>query len=272
MNSTVYQSNANVLKAKTVNTVNDGLSIICVSCGKDVFMLSHEKCVARYALFLDSRVKRALFTSPVVAKSRHLGASTVVAKSSDAVIYSFFASQSNSPQLYNEDLKQIDPDNLEEMDLKCQMAMLTNGRNLGANGTDTIGFDMSKVECYNFHIKGHFARECRSPRDNRNKKTARRTFLVEVSTSNALVSQLANVINAESSKHKTSQDESMTHRPDAPIIEDWISDSEDETEIESVPKQREPSFVKSTIHVKTSRESVKKVKHNKQAENLRTNT
>nr|GEZ62768.1 ribonuclease H-like domain-containing protein [Tanacetum cinerariifolium] len=44
---------------------------------------------------------------------------------SDAVIYSFFASQSNSPQLDNEDLKQIDPDDLEEIDLKWQMAMLT---------------------------------------------------------------------------------------------------------------------------------------------------
>nr|GEZ66214.1 hypothetical protein [Tanacetum cinerariifolium] len=37
---------------------------------------------------------------------------------SDAVIYSFVASQSNSPQLENEDLKQIDADYLEEMDLK----------------------------------------------------------------------------------------------------------------------------------------------------------
>nr|GEX36322.1 ribonuclease H-like domain-containing protein [Tanacetum cinerariifolium] len=38
---------------------------------------------------------------------------------SDEVIYSFFASQSNSPQLDNEDLKQIDPDDLDEMDLKA---------------------------------------------------------------------------------------------------------------------------------------------------------
>ncbi|GKA47347.1 hypothetical protein Tco_0740230, partial [Tanacetum coccineum] len=33
---------------------------------------------------------------------------------SDAVIYSFFASQSNNSQLDNEDLKQINPDDLEE--------------------------------------------------------------------------------------------------------------------------------------------------------------
>nr|GEX64178.1 hypothetical protein [Tanacetum cinerariifolium] len=56
-----------------------------------------------------------------------------------------------------------------EMDLKWQMAMLTvrvrrflqrTRRNLGANRPTSMGFDMSKVECYNCHRKGHFAREC----------------------------------------------------------------------------------------------------------------
>nr|GEZ75818.1 hypothetical protein [Tanacetum cinerariifolium] len=40
-------------------------------------------------------------------------------------------------------------------------------RNLGDNRVKTMGFDMSKVECYNCHRKGHFARECRSPKDTR---------------------------------------------------------------------------------------------------------
>nr|GEX61193.1 ribonuclease H-like domain-containing protein [Tanacetum cinerariifolium] len=53
--------------------------------------------------------------------------------------------------------------------LSDAMAMLTmrarrflqrTGRNLGANGTTSIGFDMSKVECYNCHRRRHFAREC----------------------------------------------------------------------------------------------------------------
>nr|GFD32848.1 hypothetical protein [Tanacetum cinerariifolium] len=74
---------------------------------------------------------------------------------------------------------------------------------------------------------------------------------------------VANVFTVDSSEHKTRKDTSKTHRLDAPIIEDWISDSKDETEIEYVPKQREPSFVKSTEHVKPSRKSVKKVEHNK---------
>nr|GEW36250.1 ribonuclease H-like domain-containing protein [Tanacetum cinerariifolium] len=45
---------------------------------------------------------------------------------SNDVIYSFFASQSSSLQLENDDLKQINADDLEEMDLKWQMAMLTS--------------------------------------------------------------------------------------------------------------------------------------------------
>nr|GFB05914.1 hypothetical protein [Tanacetum cinerariifolium] len=74
---------------------------------------------------------------------------------SDVVIYTFFASLSNSPELDNDDLKQIDADDLEEMDLKWQMAMLTmrarrflqkTRRNLRANGTTSIGFDMSKEQ------------------------------------------------------------------------------------------------------------------------------
>nr|GEU81469.1 ribonuclease H-like domain-containing protein [Tanacetum cinerariifolium] len=80
-----------------------------------------------------------------------------------------YKAESNSPQLDNDDLKQIDADDLEEMDLKWQMAMLTmrarrflqmTGRNLEANGTTSIEFDMSKVESYNDHRRGYFAKEC----------------------------------------------------------------------------------------------------------------
>nr|GEY34420.1 hypothetical protein [Tanacetum cinerariifolium] len=65
-------------------------------------------------------------------------------------------------------------------------------RNLGDNRATSMGFDMSKVECYNCHRKGHFARECRSPKDLRRTgatEPQRRTAPVENSTSNALVSQ-----------------------------------------------------------------------------------
>ncbi|GKA92777.1 hypothetical protein Tco_0814702 [Tanacetum coccineum] len=80
-NSNECQSNASVLNTKTVIPVNDGSNLVCVSCGENVFLLSHEKCVAHYALSVDSRIKRALFTTPVAAKSRKLGATYVVVKS-----------------------------------------------------------------------------------------------------------------------------------------------------------------------------------------------
>nr|GEV48872.1 hypothetical protein [Tanacetum cinerariifolium] len=92
-----------------------------------------------------------------------------------AFVSSQTTDSTNEP-LDNDDLKQIDADDLEEMDLKWQMAMLTvrarrflqrTRSNLGANRPTSMGFDMSKVECYNCHRKGQFASECRSPKDTR---------------------------------------------------------------------------------------------------------
>ncbi|GKA06142.1 ribonuclease H-like domain-containing protein [Tanacetum coccineum] len=100
--------------------------------------------------------------------------STTVENLSDVVIYSFCASQPSIPQLDNENLQQIHPDDLEEMDLS----------------KERIGFDKSKVECFNCHKRGHFPRECRAPRnqDNRNREPTRMTVLVEETTLNTLVS------------------------------------------------------------------------------------
>nr|GFC01499.1 hypothetical protein [Tanacetum cinerariifolium] len=153
-----------------------------------------------------------------------------------------------------------------------------------------------------------FARECRSPKDNKNKDTPRRTIPVEVSTSNALVSQcdgvgydnqvfnsqvfdcddmnsfesddsvpttsvhdryklskgyhavplpytrtfvppkldlvfddappasdtVPTVVYVKSSTNNTSKEMSKTLRPDGPIIKDWTSNFEDESEPESM--------------------------------------
>ncbi|GJX32388.1 ribonuclease H-like domain-containing protein [Tanacetum coccineum] len=119
--------------------------------------------------------------------------------SSDVVIYSFFASQPSIPQLDNEDLQQIHPDDLEEMDLRWNIAMLTmrarrflknTERKLDMANKERIRFDKSKVECFNCHKRGYFARECRAPRnqDIRNRESTRRIVPVETTTSNALVS------------------------------------------------------------------------------------
>ncbi|GKB94390.1 ribonuclease H-like domain-containing protein, partial [Tanacetum coccineum] len=101
------------------------------------------------------------------------------------------------PQLDNEDLEQIDADDLKEMDLKWQVAMLTvrvkrfikkTGRKLDLNDKETVRFDRTKVECYNCHRRGHFAREFKVPRNqgNRNRDAPRRNAPVDTSTTNAL--------------------------------------------------------------------------------------
>ncbi|GJV86652.1 hypothetical protein Tco_1530590 [Tanacetum coccineum] len=106
--------------------------------------------------------------------------STNIDNLSDAVICSFFASQPNSPQLTHEDLQQIHPDDIEEMNLRWQMAMLTmrarrflknTGRKLIVNGNETIGFDKALRN-----------------QDNKNKESSRRSVPMETSTSTTLVS------------------------------------------------------------------------------------
>ncbi|GJV75250.1 hypothetical protein Tco_1506834 [Tanacetum coccineum] len=117
---------------------------------------------------------------------------------SDAVICAFLASQPNNHQLVHEDLQQIHPNDLEEIDFRWQMAILTmrarrflknTGRNLTINGNEYVGFDKSKVECCNCHKKGYFAKECRALRnqDYKNKENTRRIVHVETSTFIALV-------------------------------------------------------------------------------------
>ncbi|GKF53266.1 ribonuclease H-like domain-containing protein [Tanacetum coccineum] len=54
-----------------------------------------------------------------------------------------------------------------------------------------IGFDKSKVECYNCHKNGHFARECRASKNQENKRREinKRNITVETPTENALIAQ-----------------------------------------------------------------------------------
>nr|GEW26413.1 hypothetical protein [Tanacetum cinerariifolium] len=141
----------------------------------------------------------------------------------------------------------IDVDDLEEMDLRWKMTMLT----------------------MRARRKGHFARECRSPKDPRRPSTTepqRRTVLVETSTSNALVSQCDDLMfnfapiavetdhlafNVQLSPTKPEQDLSHTTIPSAPIIEDWVSDSEEESKTKAT--QCDPSFAQSSEHEKSPR-------------------
>nr|GEY97854.1 hypothetical protein [Tanacetum cinerariifolium] len=81
---------------------------------------------------------------------------------SNAVICAFLAIQPNSPQLAHEDLERIHPDDMEEMDLRWQIAMLTT----------------------------RARRECKAPsnQDNKHKESIKRSVSMETPASIALVS------------------------------------------------------------------------------------
>nr|GEV04921.1 uncharacterized mitochondrial protein AtMg00810-like [Tanacetum cinerariifolium] len=144
-----------------------------------------------------------------------------------------------------------------EMDLKWQMAMLTmrarrflqrTGRNLGANETTSIGFDM-------------------------NKEVQKRNVPVETSTSNALVSQCKGVgsydWSFQAEEEPTNYALIVFTSLSSSSSDNEVSDSEDDSEGKPMHTQITPSFVHPTEQVKTHRSSVKLVEHLIPAENLR---
>ncbi|GKF76201.1 ribonuclease H-like domain-containing protein, partial [Tanacetum coccineum] len=81
--------------------------------------------------------------------------------------------------------------NIAMLTMRARRFLKNTGRKLDMANKERIGFDKSKMECFNCHKRGHFAREYKAPRnqDSRNKEPTRRTMPVEETISNAIISQ-----------------------------------------------------------------------------------
>nr|GEV28872.1 putative ribonuclease H-like domain-containing protein [Tanacetum cinerariifolium] len=140
------------------------------------------------------------------------------------LVYFFFANQSSGLKLDHEDLEHLDEFDLEEMDLKWQVAMISirlekfykkTRRKLHFDAKEPVGFDKKKVKCFNYHNTRHFARECRSKGNQESRKR-----------------------DAGNTKHKARDNRRRPAKQDEPkamvTIDgkgiDWIGHAEDDTE------------------------------------------
>nr|GEW79029.1 hypothetical protein [Tanacetum cinerariifolium] len=127
-----------------------------------------------------------------------VSANITVASISQDTACAYITSQSSGSQIKFKDINQIDEDDMEEMDIKWNMDLLSmradrfwkkTRKKISIQGIDVAGFDKSKVECFNCHKMGYFTRECRAPKsqDRGRRDNYRQGYMANYEENHALV-------------------------------------------------------------------------------------
>nr|GFB63575.1 ribonuclease H-like domain-containing protein [Tanacetum cinerariifolium] len=148
------------------------------------------------------------------------------------------------------------------MDLRWQMAMLTmrartflknTGRKFSMNDNETIGFDKSKVECYNCHKKRHFARECKALRKEGPTNFALMAYSFTSSNSEFMNEPIVSepivkkpIVGTSEAKASVDKPKDVRKNFGSPLFKDLVSNSKDEAESKPKIEKKtvEPSFAK----------------------------
>nr|GEU59683.1 hypothetical protein [Tanacetum cinerariifolium] len=183
----------------------------------------------------------------------------------------------------NEMIKFLPPKTAKEMDLKWKVAMISirikkfhknKGRKLQFNTKDPVGFDMTKVECFNCHKMGHFTRDCRA-KGNHNSRRRNVRYngyktrengrrLAYQDDSKALVTINEEDIDWSGHVEEDAQNYAIMAYSSSNSSSDnkeYESDSDNESVSNVLEDKEKPSFAftDSVKHVKTSRENVKEI-------------
>ncbi|GJR81458.1 hypothetical protein Tco_0152243 [Tanacetum coccineum] len=225
--------------------------------------------------------------------------STTIDNLSDAVICAFFASQPNSPQLDNEDLQQIHPDDLEEIDLRAPrnqenknkentrrvvpVETTTSNALVSCDGSGYDWSDQAEEGPTNFALMAYSSNSEVSTDSNcssscleniKTHKEQNEQLLKDLRTSKLnAIAYKTSLESFRNSEAKASEAKSKAVRKNngAPIIKDWMSDNKEDDVPQAKIKKKtfKPSFakiefVKPKQQEKTARKTVNHVEQNRQ--------
>ncbi|GJY62368.1 putative ribonuclease H-like domain-containing protein [Tanacetum coccineum] len=159
--------------------------------------------------------------------------------------------------------------------IRARRFIKRTGRKLDVNG-QRVGFDRSKVECYNCHKNGYFARECRAPRnqENRGRENSRRTVTVDTPTENALEVLPAQILRKlcnsskmlENQEYNKSKSDKRYHAVPPPYTRNFIPYKPDLTFIDEIVESENMDVI--TI---VTPSNVKKVESNHESADVKNN-